>query len=121
VPCKPGDEVVAIIGNTIFNATVKKSFVGNAVQVEFTPDAAKTAKSTTDCPLQALCSAFRYCKSPDIPHCLPFKDKDVLNWAGMHIRKHACPPGSEVCKTVTQVIMATMLKKGDKTCKAAAR
>lgn len=121
VACKPGDEVVATIGNTIFNGKIVKAFVGNAVQVEFAPDAAKTAKSTSDCPLEAMCSAFRYCKSSDIPHCQPLRDKDVLNWAGMHIRKHECPPGAKVCKTVSQVVMATFLKKGEKTCRAAAR
>lgn len=121
VPCKPGDEVVVNLGNTIFPGKIIKAFVGNAMQIEFSPNAAKTAKQTAVCPLQAACSAFRYCLSPKVGHCVHIQDKDTTSWSGMMIRKHQCPEGSQVCQTVNQVLMATMLKKGDKTCRAAAR
>jgi len=121
VECKPGDEVVATIGNTVFNAKVVKTFEGNAAQIQFTPSLAEGKDAATEeCPMAAACSAFRYCKGSD-QHCTHVKDQDSRNWAGRLIRKHTCPEGTKACKVVNQVVMATMLKKGDKACKAAAR
>jgi len=119
VPCKPGDEVIAAIGNVRLNVKIIKAFVGNAVQVEFTPSHGEETE-TTACPMKAVCSAFRYCKPDDGP-CTHLKDKDTHNWAGHLVRKHVCPEGTKACKTVNQVVMATNLMKGDKTCRAAAR
>lgn len=120
VPCKPGDEVIAVLGNVRLDAKVIKAFVGNAMQIEFKPSRGEEA-DTTPCPLQASCTAFRYCKSDDEKVCSSsLKDKDVHNWAGTLIRKHECPKGKKVCETVHQVVMASTLAKGGKACKAAA-
>jgi len=120
VDCKPGDEVVMQIGNTVANAKIAKAFVGNAMQVTVAPEAAASAAATTECAIADSCTAFRYCKAPGSP-CVGLKDTQSHNWQGKLITTHACPTGTEVCKTISQVVMATMLKKGDKTCKAVAR
>lgn len=122
VPCKPGDEVVAVIGNVLADAKVLKTFEGNAVEIEFTPAGALKAEEVTeDCPIEGACSAFRFCKLDNKPFCVEQKDKESKNWAGMLVRKNKCPEGSKACKTVKQVLMASVLKKGDKACRAAAR
>lgn len=118
VDCKPGDQVVATIGNTRFNAKIAKTFVGNAVMIEYAPWAAKKAKETTSCPVEALCSSFRFCKPLGKP-CVDIKDKKTQNWAGMLVVSHECPKGSKVCKTVSQTLMANEVHKGGKPCKAA--
>lgn len=121
VPCKPGDDVIAKIGNVDFKAKVIKAFVGNAMQVEFAPSAGQENDSTS-CPVQAGCTAYRYCKSDKTSKCTSgLVDKERHNWAGLLIRKHKCPSGTKVCKTVNQVVMANLLVKGDKACKAKAR
>lgn len=122
VPCKPGDEVKVEFGNVHVAATIKKTFEGNAVQVEFAPAAAATATDgTASCPVQAACSIYRYCKGPK-PVCIRAQDKESRNWAGeLNPLKFVCPKGSKVCGTIQQVVMATTVKKGDKACKAVAR
>lgn len=118
VDCKPGDQVVATIGNMRLNAKIAKTFVGNAVMIEYAPWAAKKAKETTSCPIEATCSSFRFCKPPGKP-CVNIKDKKKQNWAGMLVVSHECPKGSKVCKTVSQTLMANEVQKGGKPCKAA--
>lgn len=121
VLCKPGDQVVATIGNVQHNANIIKAFVGNAVQIEFYPSSGHETE-TVECPMQAACTAFRYCKADDGAVCTSqLKDEDSFNWQGRLVKKHKCPKGTKVCKTVNQVVMATGLKKGDKTCKAGVR
>lgn len=120
VPCKPGDEVVASAGNVDLDAKILKTFVGNAVEIEIIPKSALNAKETVECPLKAGCSSFRYCMSAELKHCVHIKDKETTNWAGMKTMHHVCPQGSQVCKSVKQVMMANLLKKGGKACKAAA-
>jgi len=120
-PCKPGDEVVASVGNTIFTAKIVKAYVGNAVQLEFAPPLAEGNKDTADCPVEASCSAFRFCIGDSLPHCVHAKEIDSKNWAGRLVRKHGCPKGTKVCTVVSQVVMATMLKKDGKACKAVGR
>jgi len=119
VPCEPGDEVVAALGNTQVTAKVIKAFVGNAVQVEFAPSAAASATATADCPLDAACTAHRFCKGDG--QCVAQRDDQSHNWAGDLVTKHVCPTGTQVCKTVNQVIMANMLQKDGKACKASGR
>jgi len=141
VPCKPGDTVVVTMGNTAFSANIIKAFVGNAVEIEFIPFGAPSPSGPstapapaaapfpvlsyvpmTDCPLQASCTAFRFCKAPySSTQCVGMKDIQSHNWAGTLTTKHECPAGTQVCKTVKQVIMGTMLKKNGKACKAVAR
>lgn len=124
VPCKPGDEVIVVEGNLIFKGKIIKAFVGNAMQVEFavSPGDMNAETDSTDCPIETTCSAFRYCKKPDEALCTThLKDKDHHNWKGDIVRKHVCPDGYKVCKTVNEIVMASMLKKGGKACKAAAR
>jgi len=118
VACKPGDDVVFEIGNTNANAKVAKAFVGNAMQVTVTPTAPAGAP-TVPCAIADACSPFRYCKGPK--GCVAMKDIQTHNWQGRLITAHACPAGTKVCATISQVVSATMLKKGDKTCKAVAR
>jgi len=118
VPCKPGDAVVVAIGNTRLNAKIVKTFVGNAAQVEFSPNAAAGATSFASCPLEASCTAFRFCKGQG--PCIPMRDVSTKNWQGIFTTKNECPVGSAVCKTVNQVVMSTMLTKEGKTCRAAA-
>jgi len=118
VPCKPGDDVQATIGNLLVQAKIVKAFVGNAVQVKFTPQLAVGAKETAECPLQVGCTAFRFCKTPD-SHCIREIDIKTFNWGGFLHKKYQCPPGSKVCKEVNQVIMATQARKGEKSCRAA--
>lgn len=120
VPCSPGDEVVVAIGNTRLPAAVTKTFVGNAVMVEFAPAAAAKAKATTDCPVEAACTAFRICRAPAKP-CVAMEDKDSHNWAGRLVRHHVCPKGTQVCGKISQVVIASLLTKGGKACRAAAK
>lgn len=145
VPCKPGDAVTVTTGNVQFSANVIKTFVGNAAEVEFSPmgDPSPSANPsaapspapampaplpvqslapTTDCPLAASCTSFRFCKAPYSPSpCVQMKDTHSHNWAGLLVHKYECPTGTLICKTVKQVIMATMLRKDGKACKAAPR
>lgn len=120
VPCKPGDAVVMGIGNTETNVKVSKTFAGNAAQVTFTPSAANGASATASCPVDASCSIFRYCRAPG-KACVNHKDVQSHNWAGTLVTTHVCPAGTQVCGTISQVVMATMLKKDGKACKAVAR
>jgi len=120
VPCKPGDSVVMALGNTrVNNVKVIKSFVGNAVQVELVPSAAATAKETTSCKLQDACTTFRFCKGDS--HCVVQKEIDSHSWTSALVRKNECPEGTKVCKTVNQVVMANILQKDGKYCRATAR
>lgn len=117
VKCKPGDAVTANFGNMALSAKVIKGFVGNAVQVEFSPG---HAAGTVSCPVTSGCSAFRYCKNAE-GKCTASKEKDSHNWQGRLVVKIGCPKDTQVCSTVNQVMMASMLSKDGKTCKAAAR
>jgi len=124
VPCKPGDKVVVVHGNMIFDGKIVKAFVGNAIQVEFavSPGDMNGETDSTDCPIQTACTAFRYCKKPDLAACSShLKDKEHHNWQGNLVRKYVCPDGFKVCKTVNEMVMANMVTKDGKACKATAR
>lgn len=120
VPCTPGDNVIMLLGNLEMSAQVTKVFVGNAAEVEFTPSAAATAVVTVDCPVEASCTAFSFCRIPG-QHCVHQRETHSRNWHGMLVTKFVCPPGTQVCKTVRQNLMASELRKDGKACKAAAR
>mmetsp|Transcript_89935 Transcript_89935/g.142093 ORF Transcript_89935/g.142093 Transcript_89935/m.142093 type:complete len:527 (+) Transcript_89935:75-1655(+) len=116
--CRPGDAIEAAIGNKRLAATVTKAYVGNAIEVQFSPSHGATQQDGIDCATQAACTPFRFCK-PDGPQpCVPVKDVDSHNWAGTLVRSHQCPKGTQVCKTVKMVVSATYAKKDGKTCKA---
>lgn len=116
--CAPGDKVVAAIGNTRVDAKVLKTFVGEAILIEFSPAEAKGVKDTAKCAVDSACTVFRLCK-PEGKPCTQMKDVDSHNWAGRLVRKHVCPKGSKVCGTIQQTIMSNMLEKDGKACKAA--
>lgn len=122
VECRPGDSVQVLLGSTQLVAKITKTYVGNAVEIEFVPSAAANnpAAVAVDCPLEASCSAFRFCRSPG-KHCVHQSEKQTHNWQGDLVTKFECPPDTHVCATVSQVLMATMLRKEGKACKAAAR
>jgi hypothetical protein len=118
VACRPGDDVILALGNTGINARVVRSFVGNAIQVEFVPAAAASSGFTSSCTIEHHCTAFRFCKGPQSSACVAMQESDSHNWRHQLVVKHACPSGTQVCATVNQVVLADHLQKDGKACKA---
>lgn len=131
VPCSPGDKVKMLLGNLEVPAKINKVFVGNAAEVEFDPmqerhhDPEAPPVVTVDCPVEASCTAFRFCllspyiSWPALPHCVQQKETHTRSWSGMLVTKFECPAGAQVCKKVRQNLMASELRKDGKACKAA--
>lgn len=115
--CAPGEPVLAKVGNTQFNATVVSTHLGNAITIQFEPVMALTSQSRFDCTLQSSCSIYRFCVDGN-NQCVEIEDKMRRDSFGNVQEHHECPPGTEVCKSVQQVVSATTLSKGGKACKA---
>jgi len=126
VECKPGDEVKAILGNLVLPSKIVKTFAGNAVLIEFRPNQGEEHEEV-NCPIEAFCSPFRYCKAQRKPYCEEGLTKEEShNWKGdLHVHHH-CPLGTKACSKVHQVVMGNLLMKdtgdpkiGERACKAA--
>lgn len=122
--CKPGDNVMLHVGNTLVNATVQVSYFGNLMLLEWQPAYAREAMRqglpTAPCPLAVGCTVFRICR--DLRPggtCLFLQATHDHNWAGMLKRGYTCPPRATACSMVQQVVSAPLASKDGLTCKAA--
>jgi hypothetical protein len=119
-PCRPGDNVTLVLGNTELGAEVISTHVGNALRVEFIPTAARDAAKTVPCPVTAGCSAFRICHRPGTYDCVEQKDKKTHDYQGLLKTRHVCPRRFSLCSYVQEIVTATYAKKDGKACVSAA-
>jgi hypothetical protein len=118
-PCRPGDNVTVVLGNTEIDAQVISTHVGNAMRVEFTPTAARGADRTVPCPVTAGCSAFRLCHQPGTYNCVEAKDVKDHDFAGLLRVRHQCPKGFFTCSYVQEIVAASYARKDGWACVSA--
>jgi len=116
LPCMAGDKVSLRLGNLKREAEVLSAQGGNTVEISF-----QTAESGAECPPEAGCSAFRICVSEEKSgngRCIAQEAEESMDWNDSIKRTFGCPKGTNVCKTVQQLVHATYLKKDGKFCRS---
>lgn len=118
--CLPGDPVEAHLGSTNLNARIVSTHVGGSAVIEFTPTQVRDASATVDCPLQAGCTMFRVCRAPG-EWCVRQHTEHPRDFLGnLHLRL-ICPTGTEICRSVQQLVMGKLLRKGGRACRPVAQ
>jgi hypothetical protein len=120
VSCLAGDLVTLAIGSLMTAAKVVSSQVlGNALTIEFTPEAGQAqGVDPLQCNGAQACSIFRPCYNA-VSGCTaqegrPSQILDTIETT------YVCPTGFAICTTVQQLLVATLAKKDGKVCVASA-
>lgn len=118
--CRPGDMVDARLGSMNLDARIISTHVGGSVVIAFFPPGARdAATATVDCPLQAGCTTFRVCRAPG-QWCVRQQSEHPRDFLGnLHLHL-ACPRGTEICRTVQQLVAGKLLHKDGKACRPVA-
>jgi len=120
VPCRPGDQVTAELGNMMIASVIQRTMVGNSALIDFQPAAAAGFKGAlAECPLQAACSNSRMCFDPSQKTCQMMSEWNSREWNGDLRIGFKCPDGTSPCRTVSMIVLASNLRKDGKACKAA--
>jgi len=111
--CFPGDVVEAHLGSMRLDARIVSTHEASSAVIEYIPSAAQHATDTVECPLEAGCTSFRVCRQAG-SWCVQQETEHPRDFLGNLHLKMSCPPETQVCRAIQQLVGGKFLRKGDR-------